>query len=660
MKNRTECCLSVIFLLFTMCHVVAQDKIKFGEIPESDMSMMVYANDTTAIAVTLYEDCNVRYTLRNNDFVLITEYTARVKILKTAGLDRANIVIPFYVGATRDKSETISSITGYTYNLVNGKTEQTKLSKAYIFEEKTSTNWHRIKIAFPNVKVGSVFEFKYEKTSPYYSYLDDFLFQSSMPVRYSRYQVTIPQYFTFNKRTVGYEPIDYSEKQVSLFLMLDKGDRLQCSGTQMTFVTSDLPALKDDSYVWNKQDYTAKVVFDLMSVNIPGSFYRKFSTTWADIDKQLMDNDNFGRQLRFSNLMKDELSGALNDTMTSRHKVEAILSLVKEKIQWNEKDVLYIDNVKKAIKDGIGTSAEMNAALICLLRDAGFDAYPIVLSLRSNGRIFSMFPTTKSLNYFIVGVDVGGETMYMDASYKLGAVDVISTDCMVQEARCIFKDRPGEWVDLHAFGRNGYMTNIVAKFNEDGKLSGTVQRTMSGVPCMSYYRTVNDQKSVEEYKENRERVLDVNISELEQGKPQDVSVTEKFSFENDNIVLGDDYLYINSLIFPHIEDNPFKAEIRKLPVEYPYPYELVQSVTFVIPEGYELEEVPNAEKVTLGDKQISYSYLIQPGERTIQILQRLSLMQTLYPAMEYEHLRDFWARIADKNNSQLVLRRVTQ
>jgi hypothetical protein len=301
----------------------------------------------------------------------------------------------------------------------------------------------------------------------------------------------------------------------------------------------------------------------------------------------------------------------------------------------------------------------MNAALICLLRDAGFTAYPVVMSLRSHGRIFSAFPTQKALNYFLTGVDIDGKPAYMDASYKYGTVNVIPSDCMIQEARCIFVDKPSVWVDLHELGKNSYKNVILAKFNEDGKLTGTVQKQMVGVPGMTYFRKVDKQKSVEDTQSEMETELNVRISNLEQGQPENVSVTEKFSFESNEVASGEEFIYINPLIFPHIKDNPFKAETRKLPVEYPYPYEHSTTVNLLIPDDYELDEVPTPEIITLGNQQISYSYQIQKIEKNIQLNQRITVRQTLYPTMEYQNIRDFWAHIANKNNAQLVLKRVT-
>ncbi|MDR2037920.1 MAG: DUF3857 domain-containing protein [Bacteroidales bacterium] len=622
--------------------------------------MSVYTNDTTAAAVVLYEDCDLRYQVVNSSFNLKTTYMVRIKVLKPGGLDWADISIPFYSSQSGGRSERITGIAGFTYNMEDGKTEKIKLSKDYIFEEKTSENYRRMKIAFQNVKVGSIFELKYEKHSPIYGYIDDYIFQRSIPVRYSKYTVSIPEYFNYKNRESGYEKITSTVKPSNTVLIFPEGT-LRCNSTETTHIANNLPALKEDNYVWNKNDYISKITYDITGVVVPGVIHENFSTNWQNIDATLMDDQSFGRQLKLSNLMKDELSSAIKDITSPKEKIEAILHLVKQKIQWNDNNVLYIDNVKKAIKDGVGSSAEMNAALLSLLRDAGFNAYPVVLSLRNRGRIFSMYPSLKSLNYFIVGVDIDGEKSYLDASYKYGGIDLVSPDCMVQEARCIYFDRPGNWVDIHEIGRNIVVTTIQVAFNEEGKLSGTMEQKMNGIPCAIYRYRVDKQKSVEDYIQEIENKRNITVSDLQQGEPKGVDVTETYTFEINDITLGGDYIYINSLIFPEMKENPFKEETRKLPVEYPYPFDSYIIVKFTIPEGYAIEELPSNERIFFDEKKsITYTYLGQKIENQINATQRFNMKRTLYSSLEYEVLRDFWTKVSSKNNEQLILKKNPQ
>lgn len=653
--------ITLLYLLINLT-LVAQEKFKFGDAPLEDVAMTVYPSDTSAVAAVLYEDCDVWYDFKVDDLWLNTNYTIRIKILKSEGLDRGDFSLSYYYsGSTR---ESISGISGYTYNIneSNGKIERTKLTKEYIFDEKTSDTRRRKKITFPNVKVGSIIELEYEKSSPFYTSVDDFIFQSTIPVRYSRYRVTIPEYFQFSKNTMGFEPIKYSETTESLTLLLGGGQRHNCTAKRMLFETFNLPALKNDDYVWNKYDFMSRVNLELAGVSFPGVLYKSFSTTWEDIDKLLLDHEDFGRQFRYSNLLKDEMGELLKPEMKNSEKISAILQLVKDKVTWNDENTLMVESVKDALKNGKGSSGDMNALLICLLKDAGFDAYPVVMSLRDHGRLFIGHPSLKSLNYFIVGVNIDGNPAYIDASSKYGDINVIPVNCMVQQARPIQKDKVSKWVDLQNTKKNSTISNQIIRFNSEGVLTGKVQKFRSGVARVIHCLDIDKEKDIDAYKNKIESNLDIKISEYEvSGNKQPSSSTkELYSFENQNITLGDEHIYMNPLIFPFITENPFKAETRVLPVEFSYPYEHSQTITIYIPDGYIVDEIPTSEKVSLNDGDITYSYLIKNTDKAIQVSQVISVKRTIYSSLDYKHLRDFWAFITNKNTSQVVLKRVTQ
>ena len=60
-----------------------------------------------------------------------------------------------------------------TYNLVNNKVEKTKLKSDGEFIEKTNKFYSEKKITMPNVKVGSIIEYKYIKKSPFLSKINE-------------------------------------------------------------------------------------------------------------------------------------------------------------------------------------------------------------------------------------------------------------------------------------------------------------------------------------------------------------------------------------------------------------------------------------------------------------------------------------------------------
>ena len=64
-----------------------------------------------------------------------------------------------------------------TYNLVGGKIEKTKLKSEGEFDEKINKYWGKKKIVMPNVKEGSVIEYKYTIKVSRFSELTEWFFQ---------------------------------------------------------------------------------------------------------------------------------------------------------------------------------------------------------------------------------------------------------------------------------------------------------------------------------------------------------------------------------------------------------------------------------------------------------------------------------------------------
>ncbi len=651
----------IAFLLFLLCYtnVQAQEKVKFGTVPQEDLEMTVYNADTSAVAVVLYEVCDVRYDAIGDRIQVVTDYMVRIKILKAAGQEWGDFEIPFVYNMNSNDREVVSGISGYTYNQTQGKLDKIKLAKEYINEEKTTETRRRMKIAFPNVQVGSVVELKYQLTSPYYTYIDDFFFQRSIPVRYSVYVVSVPEYFDFSKNTMGYERIAVKEERKN-GVFLAAGTRIDHGVREMTFEATNLPAIKDDGYVWDVDDFRSKVTFQFTGVQFPHSRYMSFANTWNDIDKRLMEDESFGRSMKTSNLLKNELQSAISADMTDEQKMTAILNLVKGKVKWNEEDRLFVKSVRSALKDGVGSSADMNALLICVLQDAGFNAYPIVMSTRNHGRVFPTYPNSDKLNYFIAGVDIGDKSYYMDASSKYGSVNIIPIACMVDNARAVYRDKPGKWVKLYDIGKGIEVHMVTAKFDEDGVLSGSAVTNSRGILSMSICSNYSKKKNQDEYVDELKTKYKVEINDFEMNGCDDrIVVNQTFSFKDETVILGDEYLYIKPMLFYGMDENPFKAETRKLPIEFSIPQDDMITATFEIPEGYQVEELPKSERITIEDGGITYMFLAKQEGNKLTFNQRLTVTQTIYPHTSYDQIRNIWTHIIAKNNEQIVLKRVS-
>jgi hypothetical protein len=160
------------YLLILISFVVFQQSViaqnyKFGKVSEEELAETAHASDPDAGAAILYRktDTKFNYT-QDGGFVVITEHQERIKIYNKDGYDFANQQIGLYQGASEE--ETVTSLKAFTYNLIDGDIEESKLQGKGIFEEERNKSVTIKKFTMPDVQDGCIIEFKYTFTSPFY------------------------------------------------------------------------------------------------------------------------------------------------------------------------------------------------------------------------------------------------------------------------------------------------------------------------------------------------------------------------------------------------------------------------------------------------------------------------------------------------------------
>lgn len=205
MKNYLKTTALIAILTICFNSYAAKPPIKLGDVSKQEIEMKTYEADPDADAVVLCDYATLSFNFDTNErqWENSLKRICRIKIFNDDGYKWATESVLLY--DDNNLEESISQIKGFTYTLENGKTIKTKLGKGDIFTEKASKNYTRVKFTMPNVKEGSVIEFSYSVRSNYLTILKRWQFQKSIPVKWSEYIVSIPDYLTYLKNTTGFE-----------------------------------------------------------------------------------------------------------------------------------------------------------------------------------------------------------------------------------------------------------------------------------------------------------------------------------------------------------------------------------------------------------------------------------------------------------------------
>lgn len=653
----------IIILLAILSFCFIQDfnaQSKFGNATLDELNMTNYAPDTTAAAVMLTKSGEIHF-VYNSTYGFQFEYTiqAKIKILKNEGLEWCDQQINYYQ-ADNSWKESIKNLSGTTYNLENDKVVKTKLSKEHMFDEDVDKKYKVKKFTMPAAKVGSVIEYKYTIVSDFYYNLRDFTFQSSIPILYTSFEAILPEYFRYNVNNPGYITLKTKNEKVNESFPISHRDEfgkyqpsLKCIANSYKFEGENIPAIKDESFVWTVDDYISKVSFELKSINMPYSMQVNASNSWSNIDKELLESSAFGGNLKKADLFKDEVTkGEL--TLDNAREIQ---NTIKEKVKWNDKNSIIPENLKDALKNGIGNNADINFLLINALQAGGFNAFPILMSTRSNGRMPLAHPSISAFNYMITGVQIDTMLYFTDAATKYGDWNILPEKCMVIQAR-IISPNFSNWVDLSTT-TSGLVFKLAQINLSDSKIQANVAETRKGSAALNARVDYNNHKNQEDYIESIKKKLGCEVEDLSIQNLENTNDEFRLSYtQTSDINLGEDYLYITPLVEKLFSDNPFKEENRSFPVQFNYLINYIQMATVTIPDGYVVEEAPRSEKIVLGDNDIVFIYRIVPSEKEIKIHYQYQLKKLLFLPDEYKHLQDYIAKIISKSAEQIVLKKV--
>lgn len=647
MKN-----LFIIIFIILFHTTILYSQNKYGKVSTQLLEQTSYNRDTTASAlITLKESETIFSINRNNKFQFEQEIKVQIKILKKEGLDWCNQSIGYYFESNYNREE-IRGLSGCTYNLENGKIIKSNLSKNNIFEEDSGTNFRLCKFTMPAAKVGSVIEYKFTIVSGFLQDLREFNFQESIPIEEVSYNIRIPEYLNYNINMLGYESVETKRKDINGTLFFEDAKSLQCSMKEIDFFRKNMPAIKNEEYVWTMSDYLSKVSFELQSVHVPGNIIQTFSSNWSSIDQNLLKSDYYGGNLKKKNIFKNEID---KGELTIERAID-IQNMIKSKVTWNGKNSSYPTNLSKVYNEGTGNSADMNLLLYNALKAGGYNVYPVLLSTRKNGVLPVANPSASSFNYLIVALDIDTMRYYTDASAKYGDWNILPNMVQVPQARIVSDEFKG-WVDLSNI--TPYRSTLMSITTlSDNTQNSKISESNQGMSAYNLRATYNSAENETKFIEELEKYYGGEISDFiiknseETYKPLTLGFTLN-KFES----LEDEYLYIDALPQKIVSDNPFKNETRTYPVMFDNITYKRYGANFNIPDGYEVEELPKSEHITVNINDMSLLYKTNIMGNQIQILAIFQINKILFLPGEYDLLRDFYTKLVQKSNEQIVLKK---
>ncbi|MBR5086714.1 MAG: DUF3857 domain-containing protein [Muribaculaceae bacterium] len=655
--------LSLIATTNTLAQNLAEPNLKWGHPTQQELEMTEYTPDPDADAVVLCKTTNVHYIITKDVLQVLYEVKGRIKILKPEGIKHANVDIYYIVndGAEGNREE-VSQVKGTTFNIVNGQLDRSELTSNMINTIKASDpNQKVLSLLFPDAKVGSIIEYEYTITSDLYLEVKDWVAQCEMPVAYTKYDVTIPEWFGFYVQTIGNE---YNTSRITqqrtnkrfLYIMETAGSEYESMGVNFVFEGRKLTPLKNEPLIFSPQAYAQRVIIDINNESLPRRTKIQYSMTWDEIDQYLLKQNNFGKLLKSNPFKKEMKKAGIYQINNIDEKITAIAKLLRQHVKWNGQYSLYGNPTNQVLKRGTGSNSDINFMFIAMLNDAGINAYPAVLSYRNCDILDENHPTMKTLSSSIAVIDRGDKFQVFDGSVENAIIDILPTNFLVSKARIIKKENNNPWINLEDKGieRSGY--KITGEINQNGKLTATCISTHSDKAAEQMRSAIRS--SIEECPNKKFQSSQITVNGYKaQGLDDiEVPVSEIINFSS-QLNCNDGIITLPQLIVPFIDEKLFKSETRYNPIEFPTKVNETIDIAFTIPDGWEVVDVPAPISLNTSDNSIIMTITPSLTGNTVKVSSQLLINRLVFNKRDYNGIKNLVDRIVKQSKEPFIIKK---
>lgn len=658
----------IIIAVLLICGIAKSEaqNYQLGKVTVSELGEKVHPQDSSAAAAILFKKGKTYFIYNDKKgFSAVHECEIKIKIYKKEGLKWADQKVRYYIGYTNLDDDQLEFSNAVTYNLENGAIVKNKLESQGAFKKRINKYWKEKAITLPNVKVGSIIEYKYVLKTENIVKFPDFDFQYEIPVNYCYYKTELPEYYIYKPLLIGYVPLETDAKMVTGSQTYDNQYN-QTSGftykqINSTYSGKNIPALKEEPYVNNIENYKGSIKHELERIRFPEQPVKDYTMTWEGVAKTIFKDEKFANEFKDTKFLINDINRLLANVEAPNERLNIIFGYVQNRMNWNEDYDYYPEKgVVKAYADQTGNVAEINFILINMLRLAGIETNPVLVSTIENG--YPVYPTRTGFNYVIAAAMIEGKQILLDASHKFTSPNILPLNVLNWKGRLIKSDGTSQEIDLEPSNPSKENFSLLAKIDEGGEIGGQVRIQRTDYDAY-HFRVENNTKTQDKYLEKVEEqfgnlsISDYKIDNQKLNIKDPIVETFAFTSKGQLEIIGGK-IFVNPLLFFTRSKNPFNQEDRKMPVYFGYKNAERFNLNIKIPDGYEIESMPKPIKISSEDKQITYSLNCSVDGDKIQIMSIKEVNNSTFAPESYEMLKDFFQKIIVSQNEKIVLKKI--
>jgi hypothetical protein len=320
------------------------------------------------------------------------------------------------------------------------------------------------------------------------------------------------------------------------------------------------------------------------------------------------------------------------------------------------------NNIEDLWKNGYGSGGEITWLFLALARAAGLEAYPVLVSRRSEYFFTPRTMDEHRLNDNVVLVRINGHDSYYDPGTLFTPFGVLPWPETGVAGLRLDKDG-GTWVTTTV--PDSTVSHIERKadlrLTDQGSLEGKLTVTFSGLEALSMRHEMHneDEAARKTYMENQVREsipvgIEVELKNQPEWKSSSPTLVGEFELKVPGWASGAGHRALIPVgLFSAPEKHVFEHASRVHPIYFDFPTARLDDVTIELPLDWKVNSMPPAH-VDEG-RVCAYNTKAENKQGTLHLTRKLSVDAITLETKYYSALRNFFQVVRTGDEQQIVL-----
>ncbi|MGA7589409.1 MAG: hypothetical protein WBW02_02800, partial [Candidatus Sulfotelmatobacter sp.] len=319
-------------------------------------------------------------------------------------------------------------------------------------------------------------------------------------------------------------------------------------------------------------------------------------------------------------------------------------------------------NAEEVWKRGYGSGAQLTWLYLALVRAAGFEAYPVMVSDRRNYFFAPRSMDRSKLDANVVLVKLNGKDLFFDpgaAFTPFGLLEWPETGVAGLE---LDKDG-GTWIQsmLPQSSDSRIEHKAKLRLSETGDLEGKVTVVFTGLEAMSrrMEQRHSDDVARKKYLEEQVReyipaAIEIDLVNQPDWKSSSQPLVAEYNLKIPGWVSGaGKRAFLPVGIFSAPEKHLFEHTNRVHPLYFEYPFERLDDITIDLPLGWLVQSLPKPQKED--GHIVTYSLSAVGDAGSLHLTRTLTVDMLILEQKYYTAFRNFFQIVRSGDEEQIVL-----